>query len=237
MSTMSQNLAQSYHKMQDQIQFLLHKIRTNLFLVNDPGKVTPSHLGTLRRVKNGLKAIESLLMANGGGLVSKMMECESCKHGPPSILDEDGVRATLSRKPGRWAHANIDGHWGCNNPPTAIPGPLPYLFATEMIAFGIGTECTEDECDGRLVLDGVCTWCGKEYPGHQGELKWPDGLEKLKELAPLLSSYTRHKEGCIIVSPSECNCGLNDVVGGLNKIVAGIDRPAPNTSDNQETIL
>ena len=33
-----------------------------------------------------------------------------------------------------------------------------------MIDFGIASECTDDDCEGRLVLDGVCTWCGKEYP-------------------------------------------------------------------------
>lgn len=92
--------------------------------------------------------------------------CSYCEDSAPMILDEDGVKSSISGKPGRWAHANLEGHWGCDAPPDPDPDPdlVPYKFGIELIAEGKATACDDPDCEGGLVIDGVCTWCGAEYP-------------------------------------------------------------------------
>jgi len=176
MTSPTQLMAEQYHEAQDRIQLLLHKLRTNLWFTDDPGQIQGAHIIALMFIERRLLELTKYVQYHGGKPASSQIVCGYCKDNSPAILDQDGVLSGISKKPGRWAHANTDGHWGCNNPPTPIPGPVPYLFANEMIDFGIASECTEDDCEGRLVLDGVCTWCGKEYPGHQSELKFPKGM-------------------------------------------------------------
>lgn len=96
-------------------------------------------------------------------------DCEYCKNQEPMLLDEDGIKTSISDKPGRWAHAYEDGHWACKKPPSNDPYPFPYKFASEMIEDGEAQLCDDEDCEGRLVIDGVCTWCGKEYPKIEGD--------------------------------------------------------------------
>lgn len=97
-------------------------------------------------------------------VVKRDGQCKYCKDFELYLLNEDGILSGISGKPGRWAHAYSDGHWGCDNPPTADQDPLPYLFAKEMIEQGLASECDDDLCEGGLVIDGFCTSCDKEYP-------------------------------------------------------------------------
>lgn len=90
--------------------------------------------------------------------------CPYCTQQPAKILDENGTLSSISGLPGRWGHGHEDGWAKCLNPPTPDPDPLPYLFSCEMIEQGLASVCDADECEGRVVIDGVCTWCGKEYP-------------------------------------------------------------------------
>lgn len=92
------------------------------------------------------------------------MSCRYCEYYEAKLLDVNGTLSELSGLPGRWAHANTDGYWRCLNPPSEDAGQEAYLFADEMIEQGLAQECDDDECEGRLVIDGECTWCGKVYP-------------------------------------------------------------------------
>jgi hypothetical protein len=144
----------------------------------------PFGLMTERDYEDGMKLMESLMHADEGTnelceLEALSMElsayedknydilhdkCKGCESGPPTMLDEDGVLCEKSGKPGRWSHGLGDGWSACTNPPTEDSNPVPYLFSNEMIEQGLASECDDEDCEGRFVWEGTCTWCGKEYP-------------------------------------------------------------------------
>lgn len=92
------------------------------------------------------------------------LTCPYCKDQAPRLLDEDGIQSSVSGRPGRWGHANLDGFWACSNPPSPDPDPPPYLWMPELIAAGRAIKCDDDDCEGGVVLDRVCYYCGTEYP-------------------------------------------------------------------------
>ncbi len=97
-------------------------------------------------------------------------DCCYCRDSEPKVLDEDGILSSLSGKLGRWSHANLDGHWQCEDPPGPDPDPLPYKFIPELIAEGKAQphdDC-EDE-DGGVFVDGKCLWCGEKDPEYRPE--------------------------------------------------------------------
>ena len=90
------------------------------------------------------------------------------------ILDEDGVLSSISLKPGRWAHASLDGHWACEDPPSPDPDPVPYKWMPELIAEGKAIACEDPDCEGGVVIDQVCLWCSKVYPNAPMTYENPD---------------------------------------------------------------
>ncbi len=96
-----------------------------------------------------------------------IMGCKYCKDNEPHILDKDGVLSSVSGLPGRWAHATLDGHLGCEKPPSPDPDPVPYKFVVELIAEGKARPHNDPDCESGVFYEGLCSWCGAEAPDCQ----------------------------------------------------------------------